>query len=200
MGDRMKKVVGVTGSIGCGKSTVCKLIRNFGYQVIDCDQVGHNILLPNHAGYLAVIQAFGDAIIGEDGINRKALGHLVFNNPAKRELLNSITHPLIKEEVIKLIEESDEKLLFMECPLLFETDFIDLCDYSIVVYSDMDNQIKRLMERDGINFPQALNRIYAQMSVAEKMEKADFIIDNCHGFNELEWQTKHIIRKIEGME
>ena len=100
-----------------------------------------------------------------------------------------------EEEVKNMIDELDDKLIFMECPLLFETDFIDLCDYSIVVYSDMDNQIKRLMERDGINFPQALNRIYAQMSIVEKMERADFIIDNCHGFSELEWQTTHIIKK-----
>ncbi len=195
----MQKVVGVTGSIGCGKSTVCKLIRSFGYEVIDCDKVGHDVLMPNHVGSLTVIEAFGDDIIGENGIDRKKLGKIVFNNASKRELLNSITHPLIKKEVLKRIENSSEKIIFMECPLLFETDFIDLCDFSIVVYSDMDSQIKRLMERDGIDFTSALNRIYAQMSVAEKMEKADFIIDNCHGFSELEWQIKHIIRKIEGM-
>ena len=195
----MQKVIGVTGSIGCGKSTVCKLIQNLGYNVIDCDKVGHDILLPNHEGYIEVIKAFGDDILAEDGIDRKKLGKIVFDNPKKRELLNSITHPLIKKEVKNMISEIDDKLIFMECPLLFGTDFIDLCDYSIVVYSDMDNQIKRLMERDGINFPQALNRIYAQMSIVEKMERADFIIDNCHGFSELEWQTTHIIKKIEGM-
>ena len=194
----MKKVIGVTGSIGSGKSTVCRKIREMGYVVIDCDKVGHDILLRNHCGFAAVVAAFGEDIIGDDGIDRKKLGNLIWNDQAKRELLNSITHPIIREEVTNLINNNNQELVFMECPLLFETDFIELCDKSIVVYSDMDNQIHRLMKRDGITFPEALNRIYAQMDTKEKIDRADFIIDNCHNIGDLDWQIKQIIDKLKG--
>ena len=194
----MKLVVGVTGSIGSGKSTVCRQIRKMGYEVIDCDKIGHDILLSGHLGYTAVVEAFGTEVIGDEGIDRKKLGPIIWKNQAKRELLNQITHPIIKQEVIRLIEKNHDDIVFMECPLLFETDFIELCDKSIVVYSDMDNQIQRLMQRDGITFPEALNRIYAQMDSKEKMERADYIIDNCHSIGDLDWQIKQIIDKLKG--
>ena len=194
----MKLVIGVTGSIGSGKSTVCQRIREMGYIVIDCDKVGHDILLKGHVGYDAVVNAFGTDIIGDNGIDRKKLGGIIWNDHSKRELLNQITHPIIRAEVIKLIAASNQEIVFMECPLLFETDFIELCSKSIVVYSDMDNQIQRLIKRDGITFPEALNRIYAQMDSKEKMERADYIIDNCHSISDLDWQIKQIIDKLKG--
>lgn len=191
-------VIGITGSIGTGKSTVAKIIKSLGYPVIDCDEVNHNLLRKTGLGYQAVLSAFGTAILDSNlEIDRKKLGSIVFNDEAKRLKLNSLLHPLVKNEVQKAIEENTRNLFFMECPLLFETDFYLLCDYTVVVYTDLDHQIWRVMKRDGIDFPTALKRIYAQAPLEEKMNKADFVIDNCHDAGDLLWQVKQMILKIE---
>lgn len=194
----IKRVIGITGSIGCGKSTVAKKIRALGHQVIDCDEIGHKLLLKNNLGYKKVVNAFGKRILNNnEEIERSILGKIIFDNQEERKKLNGILHPLIKDEVIKLINDSEEYLIFMECPLLFETDFHKLCDYKVVVYLDLDNQIWRVMKRDNIDFPQALKKIYAQDSLENKLDNADFIIDNCHNEGDLDWQIKQMILKIE---
>ena len=191
-------VIGITGSIGSGKSTVSQKLIDRGYQVIDCDKINHLILRENEVGYLAVIQEFGTEILTEDNqIDRKKLGSIVFANKEKKELLNQILHPIIRKKVIEEINQSSNRLIFLDCPLLFETDFYELCDLSIVVYIDLDSQIKRIMARDKIDFPSALRRIYAQMSLEEKMERADFIIDNCHAEADLDWQISQILFRLE---
>ena len=196
----MGKVIGLTGSIASGKSTVSNRLKSMGYQVIDCDQINHEILKKDNIGYTLVVEAFGNDILNSDlEINRKALGNLIFSNKDLKEKLNNILHPLIKDIVKKEIDGSSEKLIFLDCPLLFETDFHKLCDYTIVVYVNLDTQIQRLMHRDGITFPDALKKIYAQMPLDEKLTVADFVVDNCHSLSDLDWQIKQLLFRLERM-
>lgn len=196
----MGKVIGLTGSIASGKSTVSNRLKTMGYQVIDCDQINHEILKKDKIGYTLVVEAFGSDILNSDlEINRKALGNLIFSNNELKEKLNNILHPLIKDIVKKEIDGSSEKLIFLDCPLLFETDFHKLCDYTIVVYVNLDTQIQRLMQRDGITFPDALKKIYAQMPLDEKLTLADFVVDNCHALADLDWQIKQLLFRLERM-
>ena len=192
------KVIGITGSIGTGKSTVARKLVDLGYEVIDCDLIGHNILNKNRVGYKKVLMEFGTDILDDEGhINRKKLGSIIFSDSIKREKLNQILHPLIKEKVKKEVEKSKCKFVFIECPLLFETDFYELCDYTIVVYADSNTQISRVMQRDKVDFPTALKKINAQMPLEKKMALADFVIDNCHSEGDLDWQIKQILFKLE---
>lgn len=196
----MKKVIGLTGSIASGKSTVANKLKTIGYKIVDCDQINHRILQKDMIGYSEVVKAFGtDILTPELEIDRKKLGKLVFSNKELKEKLNQILHPIIKEIVIKEIDEIDEKIVFLDCPLLFETDFHELCDLKIVVYVNLDTQIHRLMERDGINFPDALKKIYAQMPLDDKLALADFVIDNCHSLGDLDWQIKQLLFRLERM-
>lgn len=194
----MKKVIGLTGSIASGKSTVSNKLKSLGYKIVDCDEINHRLLLKGNEGYLKVLEHFGEEILSSDGqIDRKKLGSLIFNDPSLKTQLNQILHPLIKIIAIKELEEVEEGLVFLDCPLLFETDFHELCDLKIVVYVNLDTQIRRLMERDSITFPEALKKIYSQMSLEEKLELADYVVDNCHGLTDLDWQLKQLLFRLE---
>ena len=196
----MKKIIGLTGSIASGKSTVSNILKDMGYLVVDCDDINHRLLKKARPGYNAVLEEFGEEILDEHGqIDRKKLGKLVFNDNKLKEKLNQILHPLIKKRVIEEINILNEGLVFIDCPLLFETDFHELCDLTVVVYVNMDTQIRRLMDRDKITFPEALKKIYAQMSLDEKLALADFVIDNCHSLGDLEWQIKQLLFRLERM-
>ena len=196
----MKKVIGLTGSIASGKSTVSTKLSELGYLVIDCDDINHRLLKKARPGYNAVVKEFGEEILDEKGhIDRKKLGSLIFNNAKLKEKLNQILHPLIKKRVIEEIEMVNEGLVFIDCPLLFETDFHELCDLTVVVYVNMDTQIHRLMKRDNIIFPEALKKIYAQMPLDDKLTLADYVIDNCHSLGDLDWQIKQLLFRLERM-
>lgn len=198
----MGKVIGLTGSIASGKSTVSSKLRDLGYFVIDCDDIGHRILKKARSGYYPVVAEFGEEILDSNGhIDRKKLGQIIFNDKSKKEKLNQILHPIIKDIVLNDIRQySQYGLVFLDCPLLFETDFHELCDETVVVYVNMDTQIQRLMARDGITFPEALKKIYAQMSMDEKLELADYVIDNCHSLGDLDWQIKQLLYRLERVE
>ena len=196
----MKKVIGLTGSIASGKSTVSTKLKQLGYIVIDCDEINHRILEKNNIGYQGVLAEFGPDILDSDKqIDRKKLGGIIFNDNLLKEKLNQILHPLIKSIVREEIKNIDDGLVFLDCPLLFETDFHELCDLKVVVYVNMDTQISRLMERDGITFPEALKKIYAQMSLDDKLALADYVLDNCHSLNDLDWQIKQLLFRLERM-
>ena len=196
----MKKVIGLTGSIASGKSTVSNRLKDLGYKVIDCDEINHKLLQKDNIGYISVLEEFGSDILDSSlEIDRKKLGGIIFNNKLSKEKLNQILHPLIKSCVKEEIEKVEDGLVFLDCPLLFETDFYELCDAKIVVYVNLDTQIHRLMERDGITFPEALKKIYAQMSLDEKLALADYVLDNCHSLSDLDWQIKQLLFRLERM-
>ena len=196
----MKKIIGLTGSIASGKSTVSNKLKQLGYKIIDCDEINHQILEKNQIGYTSVLAEFGTDILDANSeIDRKKLGGIIFNDKAAKEKLNQILHPLIKSIVKEEIAKIDDGLVFLDCPLLFETDFHELCDLKVVVYVNMDMQISRLMERDRITFPEALKKIYAQMSLDDKLALADYVLDNCHSLSDLDWQIKQLLFRLERM-
>ena len=196
----MKKIIGLTGSIASGKSTVSNKLKQLGYKIIDCDEINHQILEQNQIGYTSVLAEFGSDILDVDlEIDRKKLGSIIFNDKTAKEKLNQILHPLIKSIVKEEIEKIEDGLVFLDCPLLFETDFHELCDLKVVGYVNMDMQISRLMERDNITFPEALKKIYAQMSLDDKLTLADYVLDNCHSLSDLDWQIKQLLFRLERM-
>ena len=131
----MKRVIGITGGIASGKSNVCKVIRELGYPVIDCDEITRRNYEINGKIYKVVLERFGNEFLLDDGnINRKKLGKLVFTNSSAKMLLNSITHPIIKQELLTEIAKYSDGLVFVEIPLLYEAKFETLCDKIICVF------------------------------------------------------------------
>ncbi len=192
----MRMIVGITGSIGSGKSTVSNYITSLGYQVVDCDMISHDIILKGNLGYQSVLDFFGSDILDEDGsISRKKLGGIVFSDEVKLQMLNKIMHPLIYSEVEKKLDV--DRLIFLDAPLLFESNFNTLCDSVIVVNIDLDKQLERLVVRDSITYDDALNKINLQMSLDEKIKLATYVVDNSFDLACLYKQIDSIILNLE---
>ncbi|MCX7695780.1 MAG: dephospho-CoA kinase [Caloramator sp.] len=176
------KIIGLTGGIASGKSTVSKYLISKGLDVIDADLISRDIYKVGEIAYKMVVQEFGKEILNDDlTINRKKLGQIVFNNIQKLEKLNRITHPIIFEEIKKRIDEilkMNKKICIVDAALLFESDWYKICDIKWLVYVDKKTQIKRLVERDKISEADAIKRIDAQMSLEQKLKLSDFIINN----------------------
>lgn len=190
----MKMVIGITGGISSGKSTVSNYIKSLGYKVIDADLISREIMKPKEDGFKAVLKEFPSCFDGKV-LLRDKLGSLIFNDKKEREKLNSITHPIIKDRIELEISKSDG-LIFLDVPLLFEAHFDTLCDYTILVYIDKLEQIKRLMLRDNITYDYAVSKIDSQMSLDDKKELADYIIYNDSTLNNL---YKSVDKVIEGI-
>lgn len=186
-------VIGITGSIASGKTTTTKYLKSLGFKVIDCDEISHNIILKPNAGYYKLIQNFDDILDG-DQISREKLRNIVFNNTKQLKKLNDLLHPLIYDEVKSQINED---IVFIDCPLLFETNFINLCDKSIVVSIDEDIQIQRLVNRNNISKEDAENRISLQMSLKEKEELSTFVVYNNKDENYLFNQINIILESLK---
>lgn len=193
--------IGLTGGIATGKSTVVKIMQEFGVSVINLDQISREILTKGSEGYWQVLEIFGQEILdSSENINRKKLGKIVFNNVEKRNVLEAITHPLIlkkMDEKIDFLKSVGEKVVVVEVPLLIETGMMDQFDQVWLVYIDKAIQKKRLKERDFLSENEILQRINAQMPLEEKKKYADFIIDNSSNRDELKEKLRKIWREIE---
>jgi len=178
----MSKVIGVTGGIASGKSTISNMIKNLGFTVVDADLAARVVVEPGQSAYNEVVAAFGSSILNQDGsINRAQLGAIIFNNEEKRLKLNAIVHPAIRAYMNSQKEEAfarGEKVVFMDIPLLFESKLTNTVDVSLLVYVDDEVQLKRLMERNNLSEEEALARIRSQMPISEKRALADETIDN----------------------
>lgn len=176
----MGKLIGLTGGIASGKSTTSNYLKDKGYIVLDADVYAKKIMEPGQVAYENIVNYFGPEIVNEDRtINRKALGNLVFNNKDKLKQLNQFTHP----EVKRLMREDQEKYLpenhvFLDIPLLFENNRHEMCDFVITVYVTYDNQLERLMTRNGFSEEEAKSRIASQMNLDEKKRRSDVVFDN----------------------
>lgn len=192
----MKKVIGITGSIATGKSSVSNYIKSKGYVVIDSDELVHKLYLKDSILYNKLISYFGESIKGIDQIDRNALRNIVFNDMNKLQALNSITHPIIFDELKKVIESLNVDLIFIDVPLLFEAGFEKLCDKVVVVYTNIDIEIKRLMKRDNINKDEAYLKISKQIGIDVKAKRADYVIDNSRDFNNTKKQIDELLERI----
>ena len=196
----MKRVIGITGGIASGKSNVCTVIRELGYPVIDCDEITKKNYEINGKIYNVVLERFGKDFLLDDGnIDRKKLGKLVFNNSSAKMLLNSITHPIIKEELLSEISKYNDGLVFVEIPLLYEAKFDSLCDKVICVFLSQKYQVERLMEREGIDEDFALKKIHSQMDLYMKKSLADYVINSKGSFDETKLQVIDVINNIKGV-
>jgi len=180
-------IVGLTGGIATGKSTVSNYLRHLGARVIDADEVAHQVTLPGAEGFSKLVEAFGTDVVNPDGsLNRKKLGQIVFNNEEALSVLNAIVHPLVISQIRSMIEilardsegSGQSPCVILDVPLLFETGLDRMCNEVWVVAVGPDTQIKRLMERDGYTREEALSRIRAQMPLEEKIRRAGKVIDN----------------------
>lgn len=197
------KVIGLTGGIASGKSTVTKYIRELGGIVIDADIIARDIVEKGKPALKDIKEQFGLEVINKDGsLKRKALGEIVFNDPKKLKILNQITHFRIINEIDERLKYyrklDDSKVVFIDAALLIEMKMDYLVDEIWLVIVDKETQIQRLMARDEITYNKALDRINSQMTLEEKKEYADIIIDNSKGFDELEEQILNLWNKFCG--
>lgn len=195
----MKKVIGITGGIASGKSVASNIIKKLGYPVIDADIISKKLSEKGNSCYNAIVDTFGEEYLLESKeLDRKKLGKLIFNDSSKKELLNSITHPLILEEIERQISTFENGVIFLDIPLLYESKMEFLCDEVICVYVNKDLQIKRLMERDGIDREFAIAKINSQLDLEKKKLMADYFINSDNTLIAEEYQIKNIIDKIKG--
>ncbi len=174
-------VVGVTGGIASGKSTICAMFKELGAEVISADEIAHMYMQENTAVKKAIADEFGDSIVDSNGdINRKLLGGIVFNDYEKLRKLESIMHP----HILNCIETASNNfrnfgkgILVIEFPLLIETSSMHMVDKIIVVSAKQSTQIKRLQNRASISEKEALQRIKSQISIKKKKKFADWVVD-----------------------
>jgi len=195
------KIIGLTGGIATGKSTVAEMFRNANIPIIDTDVIAKEVLNKGSVGYLEVIEHFSEDILHTDKeINRKKLGRIIFTNAKKRKKLNSIVHPKVKDFVLTEIEKNrqmNKEVVIVDVPLLYESGFDSLVDEVIVVYVDPESQIQRLMDREQITNEYAIMKIKAQIPLEEKVKKATYLIDNSSSILDTKKQFTKILAEIE---
>lgn len=195
----MSLVIGLTGGIASGKSTVSAMFTDMGITVIDADIEARLAVEPGEKAYNDIVSHFGTEILEESGaINRQKLGAIIFNNEEKRLLLNSIVHPAVRERMAQKREKAeaaDEKAIVMDIPLLFESKLTGLVEKTIVVYVDEYTQLARLMDRNGFSEAEAQSRINSQMPLQDKVELADAVINNNGSIEKSRQQLLDILNK-----
>lgn len=177
----MGKIIGITGGIASGKSTVTNFLRKQGFQVVDADAVVHQLQKPAGRLFQALVQHFGQEIILENGeLNRPLLASLIFSNLEEQEWSKQIQGEIIREELATLRDKlsQTEGLFFMDIPLLFEQDYISWFDEIWLVYVDRDIQVERLMKRDHLSKDEAEFRLAAQWPLEKKKDLASHVLDN----------------------
>lgn len=177
----MTKVIGLTGGIASGKSTITDLLRRQGYPVIDADQVVHELQAKGGKLYQVLVAEFGNSILTAEGdLDRKKLGQAVFENAGLRVHLSLLQDKIIREELLARRDalKQTEDVIFMDIPLLYEADYSGEVDEVWLVYVDKAQQLERLMKRNGFSVQDAENRLNAQLSLKEKRSKAQVLIDN----------------------
>ena len=177
----MAKIIGITGGIASGKSVVTDFLRSQGYQVIDADQVVHELQKLGGRLYQVLLSEFGTEILLADGqLDRKKLGTLLFSRPNLLEKSSRLQNDIIREELALKREQlaATEELFFMDIPLLFEQGYEDWFDKIWLVDVSKDTQLERLMTRNNLSQEEAQRRIAAQLSLAEKRQRAEIVIDN----------------------
>jgi len=197
-------IIGLTGGIASGKSTVASMLVERGALLVDADQVAREVVMPGEPALEAIASAFGQAVIQEDGtLNRAALGEIVFKDKEKLRKLESITHPAIRErmqaQIRRYAAEQPDKLVLADIPLLYETKQEAQYEGVMVVYVPKEVQCIRLMERNHMTREQALQRISNQMDIEEKRKHADWVIDNSGSLEETKlqldqfWQSRGLL-------
>ncbi len=205
----MTKVVGLTGGIGSGKTTVSQMLEKLGALVIDADAIVHELQAPNSPALEEIAAAFGAGLIGSDGgLDREALGAIVFRDSEARQRLNAIMHPKVGAEVARRLaaaRDSGVPLVVLDIPLLFEgrrkgrggASLLDF-DSTVVVWVPEEVQVERQLQREDYGREEALRRIRSQLPLEEKKGMADFVIDNSGSLEETEQRVRDIYTRLTG--
>lgn len=198
----MTLVLGLTGGIASGKSTVAKMFLEKNIPLIDTDLIARDLLRIGSDGYNEVIKVFkkDNILLTNKEINRKMLGRIIFSNPQKRKKLNDIVHPKVINIVLNEIKKHQKlgtPIICVDVPLLYESGFEQYTDKVIVVYTERDLQIERLIDRDNISKEYANMKITAQMPLLEKKERADYIIDNSQSILQTKRQFIELLEQLE---
>ncbi len=191
-----KYAIALTGSISTGKSSAVELLKQSGFHVIDADSVAHQVLDEQHQ---AIAQTFGDKYVKEGKVDRKSLGSMIFADQKKRKMLEALLHPLIYARITEKATQLDKRAepYIVDIPLFFEGGRYAI-ESVIVVYAKKEQQLKRLMEREGYSEKEALLRIEAQIDIEEKRKNAIYVIDNSGDLKQLQYETERIKEKILG--
>ena len=193
-------VVGLTGGISSGKSTVTSWFVEKGIIVLDADQIVRQLQRPGSSLLNELANEFGPSVLNEKGeLVREVLGSIIFHDEVAKQKLNDMIHPLVKQKLIEGIERAKnagEQLVILDIPLLFESGFESLVDITLVIYVSRENQIKRLMKRDKIDESYALAKINSQMLLEEKRKRADYVLDNNDSMKELRTQFEQMFELL----
>ena len=196
----MGKIIGITGGIASGKSTVTNFLRQQGFQVVDADAVVHQLQKPGGRLFEALVQHFGQEIILENGeLNRPLLASLIFSNTEEQEWSKQIQGEIIREELASLRDKlsQTESIFFMDIPLLFEQDYSSWFNETWLVYVEPDVQMERLMKRDQLSKDLAISRLLAQWSLEKKKGLASQVIDNNGSQDQLLAQLNSLLEKSD---
>lgn len=196
------KIIGLTGNIASGKSTVASILKNLGASIIDADQIARDVVGKGKPALQKIADHFGTEVLKSDGtLNREVLGSIVFNDEDKREILNSIIHPEILREISTLIDKyrsEGKDIVIIEAALIVEREKLkQMIDKLIVVNTSEKTQMERLMRRNDYSAKQAQARINSQMPAEQKIKHADYIINNDSDLEHLSNQTKEIWDELQ---
>lgn len=194
-------VLGLTGSFGSGKSVVARMFAALGAIIIDADEIAKEVVKPGTPAFQEIVQAFGREVVDEQGaLDRKRLAAMVFQDAAKREMLNRIVHPRVRKRELELLSQyKDNPLVVLSVPLLFENNMEHLVDKVVVVVVNEAERMRRLTEQqDGLTPDEIQRRLQAQMPQEEKRKRANFVIDNGGSLEEAQAQVKQLAAMFLG--
>jgi dephospho-CoA kinase len=197
----MAMIIGLTGGIASGKSTVSNMFKTKGFTIIDADLAAREVVHIGENAYLQIVKAFGEEILMEDlNINRQKLGSIIFHHEEKRQLLNSIVHPAVRKYMndqknVAILK--GKKTIILDIPLLFESKLTYMVEKTILVYVNDKIQLERLMKRNQLTQEEADARITSQMPLKDKIQLADAVINNNESLKETQSQLNDLIKKWE---
>ena len=199
-----KYLIGLTGNIACGKSAVVRMLREHGAYTIDADTLVHKIQQPGGSAYLPVLEAFGESILSDNGphaeplpIDRRKLGAIVFADPERLRELERIIHPLVRLDIVRQVSEASQKVVVLDAIKLLENKLDAACDAVWVVTCTPEKQLERLMNRNSFTREEALLRIEAQSPQAEKVARANIVIDNSGSLEETRQQVSSAWEQLQ---
>lgn len=195
------KLIGLTGGVGSGKSTVAGILGDLGAAIVDADEASHAVYAPGTAGFEAVVREFGPDYVRDGRVDRARLGRLVFDDEDARRRLNAIVHPLVRDWMAQRTVEAAERgaeVIVQDVPLLYENGLEDVFSSVVLVYTPEEVQLERLVEGRGISQERARAMIAAQMPIEEKRRRAHHVIDNTGTIEQTRHQVEEMWRQITG--
>jgi dephospho-CoA kinase len=195
-------IVGLTGGIASGKSTIADMFKKEGAYIIDLDMISRKVVKPGKPAWRDVVHIFGKEVLNEDQtLNRKKVGDIVFSDAEKRKKLERIIHPKIAAEKLMEIKgiakKDNQAIVIIDIPLLIETNKQDTVDKVVLVYTSPQGQVERLVKRDGLSLEDAHKRLTSQMPIEDKKKYAHYIINNDGPLGKIQKEVKEIFRELK---